>query len=62
MARKLVSLIGPAHACLMLYTGTRIDADEAQRRATCTVQIVCFLQRPVPGIDLPVQRGIHYPR
>jgi enoyl-CoA hydratase len=31
MARKLVSLIGPAHARLMLYTGNRIDAAEAQR-------------------------------
>jgi enoyl-CoA hydratase len=31
MARKLVSLIGPAHARLMLFTGSRIDATEAQR-------------------------------
>src|SRR5271166_3075936 len=30
MARKLVSLIGPAHARLMLYTGDQIDAAEAQ--------------------------------
>jgi enoyl-CoA hydratase/carnithine racemase len=31
MARKLVSLIGPAHARLLLYTGDRIDAAEAER-------------------------------
>ena len=28
---KLVSLVGPAHARMMLYTGQRIDAVEAQR-------------------------------
>jgi enoyl-CoA hydratase/carnithine racemase len=31
MTRKLVSLIGPAHAAMMLYTGRRIDAKEAAR-------------------------------
>ena len=31
MARKLASLIGPAHARMMLYTGNRIDAAEAAR-------------------------------
>jgi enoyl-CoA hydratase/carnithine racemase len=31
MARKLVSLIGPAQARLLLYTGDRIDAEEAAR-------------------------------
>jgi enoyl-CoA hydratase/carnithine racemase len=31
MVQKLVSLVGPAHARSMLYTGSRIDATEAQR-------------------------------
>ena len=31
MTRKLVSLVGPAHAAMMLYTGNRIDANEAAR-------------------------------
>ena len=31
MVRKLVDLVGPAHARMILYTGTRIDAAEAQR-------------------------------
>jgi len=31
MVSKLVSLVGPAHARTLLYTGERIDADEAQR-------------------------------
>ncbi|HEX3347140.1 MAG TPA: enoyl-CoA hydratase [Acetobacteraceae bacterium] len=31
MVRKLVSLVGPAHARSMLYTGARIDSAEAQR-------------------------------
>jgi enoyl-CoA hydratase/carnithine racemase len=31
LVRKLVSLVGPAHARKLLYTGTRIDAAEAQR-------------------------------
>ena len=30
MVRKLVSLVGPAHARTLLYTGTRIDAAEAR--------------------------------
>jgi enoyl-CoA hydratase/carnithine racemase len=31
MTAKLVSLVGPAHAGMMLYTGQRIDAVEAAR-------------------------------
>ena len=31
MTRKLVSLVGPAHAAMMLYSGQRIDAHEAAR-------------------------------
>jgi enoyl-CoA hydratase/carnithine racemase len=31
MVRKLVSLVGPAHAKMLLLTGRRIDATEAQR-------------------------------
>jgi len=31
MTSKLVDLVGPAHAKMMLYTGTRINAQEAQR-------------------------------
>jgi enoyl-CoA hydratase/carnithine racemase len=31
MTSKLVDLVGPAHAKMMLYTGTRIDANEAAR-------------------------------
>jgi enoyl-CoA hydratase/carnithine racemase len=31
MVRKLVGLVGPAHARMMLFTGARIDAAEAQR-------------------------------
>lgn len=31
MVRKLTSLVGPAHARTLLYTGSRIDAAEAQR-------------------------------
>lgn len=31
MVQKLVQLVGPAHARMMLYTGQRIDAAEAQR-------------------------------
>jgi len=29
--RRLISLVGPAHARMILYTGSRIDAAEAQR-------------------------------
>jgi enoyl-CoA hydratase len=31
MVSKLVDLVGPAHARMILYTGTRFDAAEAQR-------------------------------
>ncbi len=31
MVRDLVTLVGPAHARMLLYTGDRIDAAEAQR-------------------------------
>jgi len=31
MVTKLVSLVGPAHARMLLYSGARIDAQEAQR-------------------------------
>lgn len=31
MTRKLVDLVGPAHARMLLYTGSRIDANEAAR-------------------------------
>jgi enoyl-CoA hydratase/carnithine racemase len=31
LVQKLVSLVGPAHARWLLYTGTRIDSAEAQR-------------------------------
>jgi len=31
MVRQLVALVGPAHARMLLYTGTRIDAREAER-------------------------------
>ena len=31
MVRQLVSVVGPAHARMLLYTGSRIDAQEARR-------------------------------
>lgn len=31
MTRKLTNLVGPAHASMMLFTGSRIDATEAAR-------------------------------
>jgi enoyl-CoA hydratase/carnithine racemase len=31
MTKRLVDLVGPAHARMILYTGTRMDAQEAQR-------------------------------
>ncbi len=31
MVRQLVALVGPAHARMLLYTGARIDAREAER-------------------------------
>jgi enoyl-CoA hydratase/carnithine racemase len=44
MVRKLVSLVGPAHARTLLYTGQRIDAAEAQR--------IGLVNRVVPAEDL----------
>ncbi|MBV9784340.1 MAG: enoyl-CoA hydratase/isomerase family protein [Acidisphaera sp.] len=42
--RQLVTLIGPAHARMMLYSGTRIDGAEAQR--------IGLINRMVPDQDL----------
>jgi enoyl-CoA hydratase len=44
MVRKLVSLVGPAHARTLLFTGSRIDAEEAQR--------IGLVNRVVPDQDL----------
>ncbi|MBV9812257.1 MAG: enoyl-CoA hydratase/isomerase family protein, partial [Acetobacteraceae bacterium] len=44
MVRMLVSLVGPAHARRMLYTGARIDAMEAQR--------IGLVNRVVPAEEL----------
>jgi len=44
MVRKLVALVGPAHARMMLYTGTRIGAAEAER--------IGLVNRVVPDQDL----------
>ena len=44
MVRKLVSLVGPAHARTLLYTGSRIDAAEAAR--------IGLVNRVVPDEDL----------
>lgn len=44
MVRTLVSLVGPAHARMLLYTGQRIDAMEAQR--------IGLVNRVVPDADL----------
>jgi enoyl-CoA hydratase len=44
MVRKLVDLVGPAHARMILYTGTRFDAAEAQR--------IGLINRVVPDADL----------
>jgi enoyl-CoA hydratase len=44
MTSKLVSLIGPAHARTMLYTGARIDAAEAGR--------IGLVNQVVPAEDL----------
>lgn len=44
MTRKLVSLVGPAHAAMMLYTGNRIDAKEAAR--------IGLVNQVVPDADL----------
>ncbi len=42
--RRLVSLVGPAHARMILYTGQRFDAAEAQR--------IGLINRMVPDADL----------
>ena len=44
MVRQLVSLVGPAHARMLLYSGTRIDAREAER--------IGLVNRTVPPEDL----------
>ena len=44
MVRKLVSLVGPAHARTMLFTGARIDSAEAQR--------IGLVNQVVPDEDL----------
>ena len=44
MTRKLVNLVGPAHARMMLYTGSRIGAAEAAR--------IGLVNRVVPNEDL----------
>ena len=42
--RRLVSLVGPAHARMILYTGERISADEARR--------IGLVNRVVPAEEL----------
>jgi enoyl-CoA hydratase len=44
MVRQLVALVGPAQARMLLYTGTRIDAREAER--------IGLVNRTVPSEDL----------
>ena len=44
MVRKLVDLVGPAHARMILYTGSRFDAAEAQR--------IGLINRMVSEVDL----------
>ncbi len=44
MVRQLVALVGPAHARMLLYTGARIDAEEASR--------IGLVNRVVPDADL----------
>lgn len=44
MTQHLVSLVGPAHARMLLYTGSRIDAAEAER--------IGLVNRTVPDEDL----------
>ena len=42
--RNLVNLVGPAHARMILYTGKRIDAAEAER--------IGLINRMVPDVEL----------
>jgi enoyl-CoA hydratase len=44
MVRQLVSLVGPAHARMLLYTGSRVGAREAERMG--------LVNRTVPTEDL----------
>jgi enoyl-CoA hydratase/carnithine racemase len=44
MVRKLVDLVGPAHARMILYTGQRFDSAEAQR--------IGLINRMVPDTEL----------
>jgi enoyl-CoA hydratase/carnithine racemase len=44
MVRQLVALVGPAHARMLLYSGTRIGAREAER--------IGLVNRTVPAEDL----------
>ncbi len=44
MVRKLVEVVGPAHARMLLYTGSRIPAREAER--------IGLVNRVVPDADL----------
>lgn len=42
--RRLISLVGPAHANMILFTGARLDSEEAQR--------IGLVNRVVPDEDL----------
>ena len=48
MARKLVSLVGPAHTRMLLYTGSRIDAAMAERIGLVNLVV------PASGLDAAV--------